>query len=173
MFVNSGPYSFFLEVCVVVRTCRLAVAILSFVSMFTLWSSAAATKPSSLKKTSDVTITLTPSVDSPQYLGTSIDWTASVQGPKGHIYDYQFSVSLQGQNQVVKDFRPQNSFTWVPYTVEGTYQVIVTVRDITSQPYIVFAPVSVSYVIMPWVTAPAPVSVPPPCVSIASNTSTS
>src|ERR1035441_2601406 len=57
-------------------------------------------------------------------LGTSILWTASVSGgPPGDTYDYQFSAALQGQNQIVRDFNTPNTFTWVPYTVEGTYAV--------------------------------------------------
>ena len=72
----------------------------------------------------DVTITLSPSVQSPQMLGVSITWTATVQnGPPGHSYDYQFAVALQGQNQIVRDFGLTNAFTWVPYTVEGNYVV--------------------------------------------------
>lgn len=99
------------------------------------------------------TVTLSPSVPSPQMLGVSILWTATVQNPvQGHVYDYQFSAALQGQNQVVRDFTPKNSFTWVPYQVEGTYVVSVVVRDITQQPYIVFPPVPVQYVELPWVT---------------------
>ena len=72
-------------------------------------------------------------------LGTSIVWTATVNNaPPGHTYDYQFSAALQGTNQVVRDFDLPNSFTWVPYTVEGTYVVSVVVRDITQQPYLIF-----------------------------------
>ncbi len=139
-----------------VRTSRLAVAVLFFVSMFSAVSLAATKLPDS------VTITLTPSVDSPQFLGTSVVWTATVQnGQKGHSYDYRFAVSLQQQLQIVRDFIQPNSFTWVPHTVEGTYQVIVTVRDITRVPYIVYAPVSVPYVILPWVTAPGGSAVNP------------
>jgi hypothetical protein len=73
-------------------------------------------------------------------------------GQEGHIYDYQFAMSFQNQTQVLKDFRTQNYYTWTPYTVEGTYQFIVTVRDITNVPYITYAPVSVPYVLLPWVT---------------------
>ncbi len=88
-------------------------------------------------------------------LGTSLLWTASVQNPApGHTYDYQFSAALQGQNQIVRDFSLNNSFTWVPYTVEGTYAVTVVVRDITQQPYIIYAPVSAQYVLLPWVSSP-------------------
>src|SRR5208337_265309 len=100
-----------------------------------------------------VSITLNPSLQSPQMLGTSILWTASVQNaPPGHTYDYQFSVTLPPQNQIVRDFAFASSFTWVPYIVEGNYTVNVVVRDVTQQPYIVYPPVSVPYTINPWVT---------------------
>src|SRR5262249_20370277 len=95
-----------------------------------------------------------PSVPSPELLGTSITWTATVSGgPPNHTYDYQFSAALQGQNQIARDFNTPNSFVWVPWTVEGTYVVNVVVRDITQQPYIVYSPVSTQYVIQPVVTA--------------------
>ena len=39
-----------------------------------------------------VSVTLNPSVPSPELLGTSITWTATVSGgQQGHTYDYQFS----------------------------------------------------------------------------------
>jgi arylsulfate sulfotransferase len=98
------------------------------------------------------TITLTPSVPSPQQLDTNILWTAIVQnGLPGHTYDYQFSAALQGQNQVVRDFSLHSSFGWVPWQVEGTYVVSVVTRDVTQRPYIVFPPVSAQYVLLPWV----------------------
>ncbi len=75
-------------------------------------------------------------------------------GQQGHTYDYQFSAALQGQQQIVRDFQLPNTFVWVPWTVEGTYVVTVVVRDITSQPYIVYSPVSQQYVLLPIVTAP-------------------
>ena len=101
----------------------------------------------------DVTIALNPSLPSPELLGTHITWTATVQGGiQGHTYDYQFSAALQGQNQIVRDFNLPNSFVWVPWQVEGTYIVSVVVRDVTQQPYIVYAPVSQQYVINPIVT---------------------
>lgn len=135
-----------------VRVCRLAIAILFATSVFTGPISATTKKLHSLKRPDMVTITLTPSVDSPQYLGTSVAWLANVQGPEGHSYDYRFSVSFQNQIQVVRDFQPDNSFTWVPWTVEGDYQVLVTVRDVSQIPYTVYDPVSVDYVLLPWVT---------------------
>src|ERR1035438_606074 len=105
------------------------------------------------KKPDDVTITLNPSLPSPELLGTSILWTATLQGgQQGHTYDYQFSAALQGQSQIVRDFNLPNYFTWVPWTVEGTYVVTVIVRDITQQPYIIYSPVAAPYVINPIVS---------------------
>ncbi len=102
-----------------------------------------------------VTITLNPSVQSPQLLGTSVTWTATVSnGPPGHTYDYQFHAALQGHDQIVRDFSLNNSFTWVPYTVEGTYVVTAVVRDITQKPYGIFLPVSAQYALLPWVSSP-------------------
>ena len=120
--------------------------LLSLLSCAAVAEGAAAIQP-------DVSITLNPGLQSPQMLGTSILWTASVQNaPPGHTYDYQFSVTLPPQNQIVRDFAFASSFTWVPYIVEGNYTVNVVVRDVTQQPYIVYPPVSVPYTINPWVT---------------------
>ena len=103
----------------------------------------------------NVTITLNPNVPSPALLGTTITWTANLQGgQQGHSYDYQFSVAPQGQSQIVRDFGPSNGFVWVPWAVEGTYVVTVVVRDVTQQPYIVFPPVSTQYVINRIVSQP-------------------
>ena len=100
-------------------------------------------------------VTLTPSVTSPQKLGTPVTWTATVQNAAaGHTYGYQFSVTYSGQTQIVSDFSPTPTFTWVPHTVEGAYAFNVVVRDITTKPYKLFAPVAVSFDLLPWVTAP-------------------
>jgi len=113
-----------------------------------------ATLHSAAIKKTQVSITLTPLVDSPQYLGTSILWYATVDGQQeGHTYDYRFSIAFQNQVQIVHDYQLDNSFTWTPSSVEGTYTVAVTVRDTTFLPYTVFAPVSQQYVILPWVTS--------------------
>ncbi len=129
-----------------VRKCGLVVAILFLVSMLTAWSSATVRKPG-------VTITLTAGVQSPQLLGTGILWYAMVQnGQQGHIYDYQFTVTLDDQRQIVRDYQVDNSFVWVPYTVEGTYQISVTVRDITNSSYIIYPPITQQYDILPYVT---------------------
>lgn len=127
------------------RLCAFTTVVVAILLMAS--GAAAAARPA-------VGITLSPSVPSPELLGTSITWTATVQGQQGHTYDYQFSAALQGQHQIVRDFDLPNSFTWVPWTVEGTYIVTVRVRDITSMPYTIFPAISQQYVILPIVTAP-------------------
>src|SRR5271163_1973252 len=120
----------------------LCLGVLAFVVMIGLPSQARA-----------VSVTLTPSVASPQKLGTPVTWTATVQSPpSGHTYGYRFSVTYNGLTQIVADFSPTNTFTWVPYTVEGAYQFNVVVRDTTTTPYVLFAPVSVNFTLLPWVT---------------------
>ena len=134
--------------CVLSKTLSFALLLMLCLTLLPAFAAAAARPPS-------VSITLNPSLPSPELLGTSILWTATVNGgAHGHTYDYQFSAAPQGQNQVVRDFDLPNTFTWVPWTVEGTYVVSVIVRDITQQPYIVYPPVPVQYVLNPIVTAP-------------------
>jgi hypothetical protein len=88
-------------------------------------------------------------------VGAPVTWTAAVlHGVTGHTYGYQYTVTFNGRAQIVRDFSPTASFTWVPHTVEGAYQVSVIVRDITTAPYVLFAPVSVNFTLLPWVTTP-------------------
>ncbi len=105
-------------------------------------------------KSPTVTITLDPTVPSPTVLGTSIEWVSFVSGgPPGHSYQFQFSITPpNGPNQIVRDFDVFDSFVWVPWQVEGTYAVTVVVRDVSQNPYVVYPPVSVQYVLNPWVT---------------------
>lgn len=131
----------------VCKSLRALVLIALALSLFASTATAAGRPP-------DVTVTLSPSLPSPELLGTTITWTANLQGgQQGHTYDYQFSAALQGQNQIVRDFNTPNSFVWVPWRVEGTYVVTVVVRDVTQQPYIVYPPVSAQYIVQPIVTA--------------------
>ncbi len=63
-------------------------------------------------------------------------------------------MTYNGQAQILSDFSTTPTFTWVPHTVEGTYQFTVVVRDTTTNPYVLFAPVSVTFTLLPWVTTP-------------------
>ena len=130
------------------------VAVLTLLGLSLLLGVTVANGATAAKISAPPTITLSPSLQSPQLLGTSIIWTATVHnGLPGHTYDYQFSVALQGQSQIIRDFNLPNSFTWVPYAVEGTYVVSVVVRDITQQPYLVFPRMPAQYVLLPWVSS--------------------
>ena len=101
-----------------------------------------------------VTITLSPSVGSPQFLGTVVTFTATVNNPVlGHTYDYQFNANLQGAGaSIARDFNLSNSFTWTSIQHEGVYVVSVVVRDTTSQPYTVYSPVGIGYYYAPRVS---------------------
>jgi arylsulfate sulfotransferase len=126
---------------------KLGLCVLAFVAAFGLPMAGRAATPAS--------VTLKPSVTSPQKLGTPVTWTATVQNASsGHTYGYQFSVTYNGQTQILSDFSPTPTFTWVPHTVEGAYDFNVVVRDITTTPFTLFAPVSVGFQLLPWVTAP-------------------
>ena len=108
------------------------------------------------------TVSLVPSVQSPQMLGTSVTWTATIQNSKqGHLYDYQFTVTFQNAAQIVRDSSPTSSFTWAPHTVEGNYTVSVKVRDISQLPYVTLPPVAVPFTLLPWVTLPGGSAVNP------------
>ena len=131
------------------RVVRCCAAVALALSLFVAIDASAAVKPS-------VSISLDTNVPSPAMLGTHIPWAAFVSGgPPGDRYDYQFSVTPpNGVPQIVRDFDVFSSFVWVPWQVEGTYTVTVVVRDVSQNPYVVYPPVSVQYVLNPWVTQP-------------------
>ena len=73
-------------------------------------------------------ITLTPSEPAPQLVGTPITWTATVpNAPPGLVYQFDVG-SPGGPFHVVRDFSPDNHFTWAPMQ-EGNYRIKVTVKD--------------------------------------------
>ncbi len=73
-------------------------------------------------------ISLTASEPAPQRVGTPITWTATVQNATPGLV-YQFRVgSPEGPFHMVRDFSPDNHFTWAPLQ-EGKYRVQVLVKD--------------------------------------------
>jgi len=73
-------------------------------------------------------ITLTPSEPAPQLVGEPITWTATVShAPPGLIYQFS-DRSPGGPFHVVRDFSPDNHFTWAPMQ-EGNYRIKVSVKD--------------------------------------------
>ena len=73
-------------------------------------------------------------------------------------------MTSNGQTQILADFSPTNTFTWVPYTVEGVYQFSVLVRDTTATPVSFLPPASVNFSLLPWVTAPLAAGVVNPTI---------
>lgn len=73
-------------------------------------------------------ISLTPSEPAPQLVGEPITWTATVANASPSLV-YQFSVgSPGGPFQMVRDFSPDNHFTWAPMQ-EGNYRIRVAIKD--------------------------------------------
>ena len=73
-------------------------------------------------------ITLTPSEPAPQLVGEPITWTATVpNAPPGLVYQFDVG-SPGGPFHVVRDFSPDNHFTWAPMQ-EGNYRIKVVVKE--------------------------------------------
>ena len=63
---------------------------------------------------------------SPQPAGTSVTWTAYVNGPA----EFRFSAAYErGPRSVVRDFDQTNTFTWTPID-EGAYELFVDIRSV-------------------------------------------
>ena len=81
----------------------------------------------------------TPSVASPQVIGTSITWTAKATDSSAGPLTFQFNVAPPGGAlALVKDFNVGTlkrgswismPFVWVPTGVEGRYQIQVVIKD--------------------------------------------
>ena len=86
-----------------------------------------------------VKITLTPSIVSPQPVGTSVMWKATATGLTGTLL-YQFSVRPQGATayNLVRDFSLASTLPWTMLQ-EGAYEVSVTVTPGGPKTYQAFA----------------------------------
>src|SRR5262249_14693106 len=74
------------------------------------------------------TVALAPGEAAPQLVGERVTWTATATDC-GAAPVYQFGAAPHGGAfHVVRDFSPNNSFTWTPMQ-EGTYDIEVTVKD--------------------------------------------
>jgi len=111
-------------------------------------------------------VSLTPSLVSPQLLGTSIAWTATATDSASGPLTFQFNVGLSGQSlALVQDFNVGHlksgvwtspPFVWVPTTAEGSYQIQVVIKDFSSGET---TSQTASYTINPLVTGTTPVAV--------------
>lgn len=90
-------------------------------------------------------ISLTPSLQTPQTLGTSVTWRATATDSNAGPLTFQFNVAPpRGNftNGLARDFNvgtlsagvwTSQPFVWVPTEVEGTYQIQVVIKDFGSK----------------------------------------
>src|SRR5437763_644837 len=79
-----------------------------------------------------LTITLTPSVASPQTVGTTINFTAVASGGSGN-YDYRFTLQRGVVTpQMRQDYSTLNGWSWTPTIKEGSYRITVFARDLAN-----------------------------------------
>ena len=99
------------------------------------------------------TVTLTPNPAGPQPVGTSITWTATVNGDPdpNPVYEYRFSAELTGQPVLVRrGFGSTNNFVWTPNAAEGNFTIGTTVKNVHAHTH---NTASATYVLTSQVTA--------------------
>ena len=109
---------------------------------------------------------MTPSVASPQVIGTSIVWTVTASDSNAGPLTFQFNMASSGKAlTLVKDFNvgtlsgktwTSQPFTWTPTGPEGTYDIQVVIKDFAANQT---ATKTVTYSITPLVTGTTPVVV--------------
>jgi hypothetical protein len=110
---------------------------------------------SNARARAEVQIQLSPSADAPQPVGATVVWTATATDTNAGDLEYRFTVqSPDGDFPVVRDFDPANSFEWTPGEREGTFDVLVVVRNTTTHED---AQLEVSYAVSSRVTGGDPV----------------
>lgn len=81
-----------------------------------------------------IQVTLASSPMSPQPVGTTVTWTASISDNVAGSHELQFSVGPSGgPSAIVRDYHPSSTFTWTPTTSEGSYTISVVVRNLSTQ----------------------------------------
>lgn len=109
-------------------------------------------------------VSFTPSLPSPQLIGTPITWTVTATDTATGPLTFQFNVAAQNATlSLVKDFNAGTlsggvwtapPFVWVPTGPEGTHEIQVVIKDFgTGQT----ASKTVQFVVRPLVTGSAPV----------------
>ncbi len=80
-----------------------------------------------------IQVQLTPSVPSPQPIGTTVTWTAAATDSNPGLLNYRFTVVFHSTSQVARDYSQSNTFAWTVGVWQGNYQVQVTVRNNSTQ----------------------------------------
>jgi arylsulfate sulfotransferase len=78
-------------------------------------------------------VTLASSPASPQPVGTTVTWTATISDTASGGHELQFSVAPSGgPAAIVRDFHTSTSFPWTPSYSEGTYTISVVARNVST-----------------------------------------
>ncbi|MEO8663458.1 MAG: aryl-sulfate sulfotransferase [Bryobacteraceae bacterium] len=77
---------------------------------------------------------MTPSLPSPQLLGTPVIWTTLANDSDSGILTYRYNVRATGGEEfgVVRDFARSKVFTWAPADSEGSFDIQVIVRNLST-----------------------------------------
>ncbi|HEY3742710.1 MAG TPA: aryl-sulfate sulfotransferase [Bryobacteraceae bacterium] len=79
---------------------------------------------------SAMSVSLTPSIDSPAPLGTTVTWTAAVDSPLPGTLVYAFRVRPLNQAfKTIVDYGPSATLNWTTIQHEGYYEMEVSVRN--------------------------------------------
>ncbi len=105
-----------------------------------------------------MSVMLNPSIPSQAPVGTIVTWTASVQNAATGTLWYRFRAGAVGANLVmVRDYGPQSTLDWTVSDHEGTFQIEVTVRNLSTSES---AAVTSNYVMTSRVSGSTPVISP-------------
>jgi len=102
-----------------------------------------------------IQVQLTPSVPSPQLVGTTVTWTATATDPNPGLLNYRYTVTFDNVPGVVRDYSQDNTFNWTASIWQGLYTVQVTVRNNSTQET---EQVSVPFALKTRVTGTTPVA---------------
>lgn len=79
------------------------------------------------------TVSLVPNLSSPQPVGTTITFNATVSGDPdtSPVYEYQFSANLTGSPTLVRrGYESSNTFSWTPSSADGHFTVGVIAKNV-------------------------------------------
>jgi len=80
-----------------------------------------------------MSVSLTPSVNSPAPVGTIVTWSATVTGTGSGTLWYRFRALKTGGNfSMIRDYGPNNSLDWTVSDHEGTFQIEVSARNLNT-----------------------------------------
>jgi arylsulfate sulfotransferase len=92
--------------------------------------SVAAWLAAAIPAAAQMSVALSPSVQSPAPLGTVVTWTATVSGAKPGTLWYRFRARFSGTDyRTVVDYGPNSTLDWSSIDREGSYQIEVLVKN--------------------------------------------